>query len=347
MITIGVDFSKRTSSYHVLDSLGQTLKRCKLENRPELIERFFNDLPKGETRQLTMEATRNWGLFYEAVKPHVHTFHLGHPLKMKVITESETKTDRHDAELIAKLTYSGFLPHAHVSVLGVRQLRSLLRFRFFLVRQRQAMRNQIQILLDRNLWPCQRPTSFKNILCKRAIQWLKRLELPSTESFLLKECLRSCQNLSAQIQELEGLIQLKACDLPGIRWLRTVPGFKKSAVYIYAVLLEADDIRRFRKAKHFAHYAGLVPKEYSSGDTHRTGRLVKQANLFLRSALIESTLSALRAEPGLRAYYQSVKKRAGSGAAIIASARKLCYAIYHVLKNQRAYYPFQILPVAA
>lgn len=339
MITIGVDFSKRTSSYHVLDEKGQRIKRCKIENDPEAVEEFFHELPD-QPKQLAMEATRNWGLYHDLVTPYIDCFHLGHPKKMKAITESETKNDPNDAELIARLTYSGFLPKAHAAPLDTRQLRSLLRFRHFLVKQRSAMKNQVHILIDRNIWPCQKPGSFKDLFCRRGLIWLKSLKLPERERFILDNCLKTYQELTKKILGFGIFINTEAYDLPGMEYLRTVPGFRNSRVHTYTVLLEADDIARFHKAKHFAHYAGLIPSEHSSGDKHRTGRLVKGCNMFLRTALIESVFGALRSDPGLRRYYQSVKERAGSGSAIIASARKLSYAIYHVLKDRTNYKPF-------
>lgn len=339
MITIGVDFSKRNSHYCVLDEKGQRIMRCKLENSREAIQEFFEELPD-EPRQLAMEATRNWGLYHDAVRPYVDTFHLGHARKMEAITKSETKNDQNDAELIARLTFSQFLPKAHVSLLDTRHLRSLLRFRHFLVKERTALRNQVHILVDRNIWPCDKPQSFKDLFSQRGIRWLKGLELPLRERFILDRCLENHEHLSKQIVDFELFIEAQGHDLKGMEYLRTVPGFKKSRVYLYTVLLEIDDIARFKKARHLAHYAGLVPREHSSGDKHRTGRLVKEANKFLRTAIIESVFGALRCDRGLRAYYQTVKERAGSGAAIIASSRKLCYAIYHVLKEQRAYRPF-------
>jgi transposase len=346
MITIGVDFHKRTSTYHVLDPDGQKLKRCKFENKPELMARFFHELPEGP-KQLAMEATRSWGLFYETVKPYVDQFHLGHPKKMKAITESETKNDHKDAELIARLTQSGFLPKAHVSSLDTRELRSLLRFRGFLVNERRSIRNQVQTLIDRNLWPSERPGSFKDPFCKRGLQWLGALQLPERERFILDQLTETFHELSQKILDLEAFIKTQTPHLPGLTFLRTVPGFKTSKVNAYIVLLEASDITRFHKARGFNHYAGLIPREYSSGDHHRTGRLIKGANMHLRTALIESTLAAIRADRGLRAYYKSVKARQGSGTAIIATARKLGCVIYYVLKEQRAYRPEPLNPPVA
>ena len=336
MITIGVDFHKHSSSFHVLDQDGNTLKRAKMPNDPQLLRDFIQSLPP-QRKQLALEATRSWNLFYDSTSDLVEDFYLGHPKKMKAITQSETKHDKLDAEMTARLTQAGFLPQAYVCSAHMRQLRSLLRFRGFLVSQRRSIRNQVQTLLDRNLWPIHRPANFKNIFCKRGLQWLESIELPEKERFILNQALEHFHQLSEQISKLEAFISTQDWNLEDLRFLRTVPGFKTSRVSIYTVLCEVIDVKRFRKPQSLAYYAGLVPKEHSSGEKQYTGRLVKSANMHLRTALLESTLAAIRADKGLKAYYKQVKQRRGSGAGVVATARKLTYAIYHVLKEQRAY----------
>lgn len=345
MITIGVDFHKRTSSYSVLNEQGQLIKRCKMENTREQIQEFVKSIPG--PKQLAMESTRSWGLYHDCVADLVDHFYLGHPKKMKAITESETKNDQKDSLLIARLTHSGFLPKSHVSSLDARQLRSLLRFRHFLVKERKSIRNQVQTLLDRNLWPAERPKAFKNPFCKKGLVWLKELSLPVRERFILDQCLDNYQQLTQKIDEIQDFITAQAVDLPGLQYLRSVPGFRHSQVNAYIVLTEIDDIRRFHKARGLAYYSGLIPREYSSGDKHHTGRLVKDANMFLRTAFVESVFAAVRSDKGLREYYKTVKQRSGSGDAIIATARKLACFVYHVLKEQRAYSPEKPLPSAA
>ena len=88
-ITIGVDYHKKTSSYCVLDSVGNRIKRCTLDNEKEAISKFLMSF--NEPVQLAMEATRSWSLYYDFVKNYVDDFKLGHPRKMKVISECETK----------------------------------------------------------------------------------------------------------------------------------------------------------------------------------------------------------------------------------------------------------------
>lgn len=344
MITIGVDFHKRTSVYHILNEQGQKIKRCKLENNAENIQNFIQSIQG--PKQLAMEATMNWGLFYDTVQDLVDEFHLGHPKKMKAIAEADIKNDRKDAETIARMLRSDFFPEAHVSSVDTRQLRSLLRFRHFLVKERKKIRQQVQILIDRNIWPTDRPGSFKDPFCRRGMAWLKNVSLPVRERFILNDCIDSFQMLTTKISSMEDFIQQQAVDFPGLKYLRSVPGFRFSKVNAYTILLEIDTIDRFTKARRLAHYAGLIPGEDSSGDRHRKKGLVK-ANMYLRTALLESALVAVRLDPGLKVYYKSVKLRCGSGPGIVAVARKLCYAIFCVLKEQRTYRPETFNPSAA
>ncbi len=335
MITIGVDYHKRTSSYHVLNDEGAVLRRCKLINDPTLILEFINSF--NGPKQLAMEATRSWSLLHDCIKEHVTTFNLGHPAKMKLITCSERKNDKQDAKHIAELMFKDYLPKAHITTTTEREIRSLVRFRGYLVNKRRSVKNQIHALIDRNVWLCHKPTSFKNLFCQRGLNWLKTLTLPERERFILDEYLLSLNDLESQINKVEKYISQNEVHLENAHYLRTVPGFKTSTVNLYTVLVETSDIKRFHKAKGYAYYCGLIPREISSGDKYKTGRLVKGANKHLRTALIESTLAAIRVDKGLSAYYKNVKKRNGSGAAIVATARKLAYAVYHVLKEQRAY----------
>ena len=343
MITIGVDFHKRTSSYTVLDEQGIMINQCKLENTRENIERFLRRW-QGQ-KQLAMEATYNWGIYYDTAQSYVDRFLLGHPYKMRAITESETKCDRHDATTIARLAMIDYFPKAYAPARDARDLRSLVRFRNFLVRQRVAVKNNTQALLDRNIWPADRPQSFKNIYCKRGIAWLEEVSLPAKERFILTELMRTFHQLAVQIQEVESYVEQAACDMPEVGHLRTIPGLRTSKIHLYTILFEIDTISRFAKARDLARYAGLIPSEHSSGDKHRTGRLVKRANTILRTALIEATFAAILTDPHLKAYYRTVKARNNSSAAIVACARKLSYAIYHVLKEHRSFRPFP--PAAA
>ena len=344
MVTIGVDFHKRTSTYQVLNEQGQPVKRCKLENDTEKIRTFIQSI--AGPKRLAMEATRSWGMFYETTHDIVDQFNLGHPKKMVALTTAEIKNDNNDALMIAKLAYGGLLPAAHISALPIRELKSIVRLRSFLVNQRRGVRNQIQTLLDRNIWPNDRPKSFKSPFCQRGLAWLASLQLSPRERFILDESLNIFNELNQKVETIDLFLESQKVELPQMPLMRSVPGFKSGGINTYRVLIEISDITRFYNSRGLLFYAGLIPREHSSGDKQRKGRLVKGANLNLRTVLIESTLAAIRQDKVLKTFYKNAKERNGSGAAIIATARKLTSAIYYVLKEQKPYNSSYLVPSA-
>ena len=59
----------------------------------------------------------------------------------------------------------------------------------------------------------------------------------------------------------------------------------------------------------------------------------EMGNKIARTALVPCTFVAIRHSPYLRAFYDRLKVKKGSGKAVIATARELLGIIYHTLKN--------------
>ena len=78
---------------------------------------------------------------------------------------------------------------------------------------------------------------------------------------------------------------------------------------------------------------GIVPHVNDSNEVVRHGRITKRGDKLARTTLVQCTLVAKRYSPYLRAYYDRLKKKRGSGKAIIATARKFLGIIYKTLKN--------------
>ena len=119
--------------------------------------------------------------------------------------------------------------------------------------------------------------------------------------------------------------------------LRSVPGLGEiSAVQTLAELLLLPEDRDVRQ---WVAYAGLDPREYSSGTSVRKHtRISKVGNAHLRRALYMPALVASRVEPHLRAFYEHLLARGKSKRqALIAVARKLLHAIYGMFRSLRPY----------
>jgi transposase len=121
------------------------------------------------------------------------------------------------------------------------------------------------------------------------------------------------------------------------RQLRSVKGIgETSAIQILAELALLPENRDVRQ---WVAFAGLHPREYTSGTSVRKyTRISKVGNRHLRQARFMPALVASRHEPHLRGFYQHLlasgkKKRP----ALIAVARKLLHAIYGMFHSDQPY----------
>lgn len=135
-------------------------------------------------------------------------------------------------------------------------------------------------------------------------------------------------------------LQFIAADAPLQRrytLLRSVPGIGEvSAVQILAELLLLPGDRDVRQ---WVAYAGLDPREYSSGTSVRKyTHISKVGNAHLRRALYMPAWVASRFEPHLRAFYEHLLARGKTKRqALLAVARKLLHAIYGMFRSQKRF----------
>jgi transposase len=121
------------------------------------------------------------------------------------------------------------------------------------------------------------------------------------------------------------------------RQLRSVTGIGEvSAVTLLAELMLLPEDRDVRQ---WVAFAGLDPREYSSGTSVRKQtHISKVGNRHLRCALFMPALVASRRDPHLRAYYQALLTRGVKRKpAVVAVARKLLHAIYGMFKSGSLY----------
>lgn len=94
-----------------------------------------------------------------------------------------------------------------------------------------------------------------------------------------------------------------------------------------AVILAAEigDFRRFATAKAFMAYVGLVPSEYSSGESQHRGRITRTGNRHVRTTLIESAWNN-RFRPQVRCEIQ--KRQVGVAPGVCAIAFKAQHRLH-------------------
>ena len=113
-------------------------------------------------------------------------------------------------------------------------------------------------------------------------------------------------------------------------------------VLAFTIAAEIGEIARFPTPTKLTGYTGLCPRVVQSGERDRRGPLSKHGPRYLRWALLEATMHALR-HPAYAERYQRTKRRLGKqrGAKVaqVDIARKLTVAIWHMLTRKEEFAP--------
>jgi transposase len=138
---------------------------------------------------------------------------------------------------------------------------------------------------------------------------------------------RLVQEQVAQSAELRSQYQL-LCSIPGV-----------GAWTAARVLAEVDEIRRSVNVRQLAAYAGLTPRERTSGSSvHHPPRLATTGNSRLRRALYLPAIVAMRHNPVVHALAERLRTRGKRPMVIVGAAmRKLLHLIYGVLKSGKPF----------
>ena len=161
-------------------------------------------------------------------------------------------------------------------------------------------------------------------------------------SFEIKQLINQIIFLEEQVAETEVEIHNIYSKLDS--HLLSVPGIGKTLAPI--ILAEIGDINTFDKPSKLTAFAGIEPTQNQSGNKSSTNeKTSKRGSPYLRHAIYNASLTAMKAEPTLRAYYDK-KKAEGKhhSVALMGVSRKLLTIIYYVLKEDRNYTSYSELP---
>jgi transposase len=250
---------------------------------------------------------------------------------------NRVKTDKRDSRKLAKLLEGNLLRKVHVLTEEERMDRELLRTRHQLVTHRSDVARQIKSkLLFHGI---SSPFAGNQGWTSKYVQWVRSL---SPRSPSLKESLEVLidfyEYLSKQLMRINRKVaELSRADKyrEKVKLLRTVPGV--GLLTGMEVLVELQEMGRFRSPEEIASYMGLTPSEYSTGEHIRQGRITRSGNWRVRNALIESSWILIGKDPWMRRIYMRLKSRKGAKRAIIAIARKLIIILRSMLLRNMPY----------
>ena len=124
-----------------------------------------------------------------------------------------------------------------------------------------------------------------------------------------------------------------------IKLLTTCIGIdKRSAITIISEI--GTDMRQFQSSKKLCCWAGMTPGNNESAGKKKSVRITR-AGVYLKPALVQVAHAAVKSKlsPYYRIKYESISKRRGKKRAIIAIARMILRAIYHMLLTGELFNP--------
>lgn len=276
------------------------------------------------------------------------------------------KSDVSDCDWLCDLGAHGLIRASFVPDSPTQELRSLLRTRKQLVRERSSHTLRLQKTLeDANIKLDSVISDVVGVSGRRMIEALvagesdpavlaaladRRIKAPPEvlcealrgrvtrhHRFLLNLHLGHIDAIDEAIdridQEVEASLQpfCAAIDL-----VKTIPGVSQLAGQ--AIVAEIGiDMSRFPTCGHLISWAGLCPRSDESAGKRRSTR-IRKGNPWLKTTLVQCAWAATRTKATyLHAQFLSVRSRRGARKAIIAVAASILTAIYHMLKNGTPY----------
>ena len=276
---------------------------------------------------VVLEMTTNTYEFHDALSSRVHSVIAVHPPNVALVTNAQVKTDKKAALALAQLHAAGLLTGVWIPPHEVRDLRSLIARREKMVRLSTIAKNRLHAMLHRHhlrlaekpFAPEQRP-------------WWESLPLSVTEQFLVRSDLDTLEFAQKQIKQVEEGLKKQSAEDERIPWLIQLPGV--AMLTAITILAAIGDITRFQNAKNLVGYAGLGTRVHDSGMTHASGRITKAGRRDLRRAMVNAANHAVVHHVHWKQEFEQMEPHLGRSRAIVAIARKLLVAVWHVLTKQ-------------
>lgn len=276
---------------------------------------------------VAVEVTGNTRLFVDAVRPHVKRVVVVNPQQFKVVSSSVNKTDDNDARRLAFFLEKEMLPEVRMKDQEHAELASVAQTRDKLVKLRTALKNKINNILSAHGIEVKK----ESLSSDKGLQAVLGMMLGGVVDVELRVLVEQIRSLNKSIAELEQTLKHQGPGLPGFENLKSIKGIGDTGAGI--LLSVIGDVNDFADEGKLASYFGIVPRVCNSNETERSGRITKRGSKLGRTTLVQCALIAMRYSAYLRAHYERIKARRGTGKAIIALARKFLNIIYLTLKE--------------
>ncbi len=374
----GVDVHKSFIVAVICDSTSITPKylRKRFSTFNNDLIRFKDWLLDNDCSNVCMESTGKYYVpVYNALEGHISNVVVANPKWVKAIKGQ--KDDNKDAKWIADLFKMGLVRSSYIPSKDFRILREFTRYRYKLTNTKTSEKNRftnaltvgnckvdmvfsdifgkssqsiINIILNNDNFSDDDIINCVSKKCKSThediLSSVAGIQFTNEQKLRINIVKDHIDYLINQINNLNNIIDTLVAPYESyIDLLSTIPGFDRNSAI--AVLSEiSNDVSQFKSHYRLTSWAGLAPGCNESAGKKKSVK-ISRAGVYLKPYLVEVAHNAIKDKTNV--YYakkfEKLSKRRGKKRAIIAIARKILVAIYHMFETGEVWNPVDLASV--
>jgi len=344
VLTIGVDLGDEWSRFCRLDERGDVMEEGRVKTTEARLKELFGRFTKSV---VAIETGTHSPWVERVVSGCGHEVIVANPRRLRLIYQSTNKTDRLDAEALARLARMDrklLYPIQHRGEEAQADL-SVLRARGALVEARTKLVNAVRGMLKsfgKRVKKCS-TENFAEHATDAVPEPMKAAINPLLETITVLN-----QKIAAYDTTVDTLAQEK---YPETKALRQITGV--GAVTSLTYVLTLEDPSRFRNSRSVGAFLGLTSRRSQSSGDDPELRITKAGDVKLRSLLVQSAqyiLGPFGPDTDLRRWGLKLAERGAKNQkkrAVVAVARKLAVLLHRLWVTLEDYEPLRNAPRTA
>ena len=337
-ITLGLDLGDQVSRVCALDAAGRIQGETSVRTTPAALRKYFHSRARA---RVVLEVSTHSPWVSRLLAEQGHEVVVANARQLRLISASDRKTDRTDAETLARLGRVDpqlLRPIRHRGPQAQHDLAQL-RARECLVRARTQLINHVRGAVKAvggRVPRCSAPA-----FATKAPPFVPDALQPA-----LAPMLALVATLTHQIRTMERTIgEVATARYPETAGLRQIAGVGPLTALCYVLTLE--DPGRFERSRSVGAYLGLCPRRRDSGSYQPQLRITKRGDGMLRRYLVNAAhyiLGPFGPDCDLRRWGLGLAERGGANAkkrAVVAVARKLATMLHRLWVTGAVYDPLR------
>lgn len=376
-ISCGVDVHKRFLVATIITSEGITphYQKKRFSTFNNSILQFKSWLLDNNCRDVCMESTgKYWVPVFNLLEDSINVT-IANPKWVRAVKGN--KDDTKDSKWIGDLFRLGLVPGSFIPNKSIRLLREYTRYRFKLVSCKSSEKNRFQnaftvcnvaldavvsdmfgksassitdYLVNSDSFDPQYCVSLLHKSLKKksdaVIESIEGYQMMPEQKYRVRMIRNHLEFIQQSINEMDNMLNVLVAPFESsIQLLCTIPGVDRtSAITIISEI--GTDMSHFSSSKRLCCWAGLTPGSNESAGKKKSVRITR-AGVYLKPALVQVAHAAVKSKDDsyYRIKYERITKRRGKKRAIIAIARMILTAIYHMFSTGETFNPSDLYKV--